>query len=149
MEPIYNWDAEKKITTCTLTDNKGRSFVGVAKCHPTDDDFGNSYTGSHIACERSVIKYLKSVLRDELQPGLAALKQLYYSINKSKNYNPKSYESIMLRRQIRMKEDDIEFIKQELADREQRLKVYIAEKDMFYQKTRKSRAAKLPSDETN
>lgn len=149
MTPIYDWDAEKKIATCTLEDNKNRKFVGIAKCHPTDEDFGNSYTGSHIACERAVIKYLKSVRKNELEPALAALKQLYYSINKSKNYNPKSYESIMLRRQIRIKEEDLEFIKQELAEREQKLAAYIAEKDMFYQKTRKSRAAKLPSDETN
>ena len=143
MEPIYDWDAENRITTCTISDKRGNKYIGIAKCHPDDYDFGNSYTGSMIALERAYMNYLKSIKRNEIQPGLAALKQLYYSINQSQSYNPNSYESKMLWRQIRLKQEDLEFIEEELADREQNLKRILAEKEIFYQKIRKARAAKL------
>lgn len=134
MEPIYNWDSENNIATCTIMDKAGRKFVGTAKCHPDDIPFANQYTGSHIAFNRAFILYLKSIKRDILQPELRALKQLYYSMNQSKNFNPNSYENKMLWRQIRMKELDLATIEEELATQEQNLTFFIEEKTKLYNK---------------
>ena len=138
-KPEYKWDAENKIASCSLIDEQGRKFYAEAKCHPDDYDFANEYTGYSIALERVIIKYLTSVKRDVLEPGLAALNQLFYSMNTSKNFNPHSYEAKMLRRQIRMKESDLKVVKQELADRKRNLKLLIQGKDLFYKKTRAAR----------
>lgn len=146
-EPNIIWDAEKGIATCTIIDNQGRKFIGIAKCHPDDLDFNSELTGCTIASYRSMIKYLKSVKRDIIQPELNALKQLYYSMNKSKKFNPKSYENIMLQRQIHLKEEDLATIEEELARIEQELTSYISKKDITYKKWRELRAQRKPQDE--
>ena len=106
METFFN--AEKGLTTAVM-DYKGFSFTGVAHCHP-EDKF-SEYIGGSLAEQRATREYLRFVRENEIKPQLHALKQLYYSMNKSKNYNPKSYEAVMLQRQIRQREDDLEVIK--------------------------------------
>ena len=139
-EPIYDWNEETKTTTCKIIDDAGRVFIGEARCHPEDLDFGNRFAGERIAAARAAMKYLKSVKRDVLIPGLKALKQLYYSINQSNQFNEKSYEVMMLRRQINMKNNDIIAVNNELATLKQELDLYLKTKDAFYEKVRKFRA---------
>lgn len=147
-EPIYTWDAETARATCTITDDQGRVFVGEALAHELDMDFANEKVGCTIAGIRASIQYLRSVKRDIIQPQLNALKQLYYSMNRSKNYNPKSYESKMLWRQIRLKQDDLATINSEIARQREFLVTYIREKEEFYQFTRKRRL-RAAQDENN
>jgi hypothetical protein len=147
-EPIYTWDAESAHATCTIIDNQGRVFVGEAFAHELDMDFASEKTGCTIASIRATIKYLQSVRRDVIKPELGALKQLYYSINRSKNYNPKSYESKMLWSQIRLKEEDLATINCEIAVQKQYLMEYLRDKEEFYQATRKRRA-QATKDENN
>lgn len=145
-EPIYLWDEETGCAICKIVDDDGREFVGIAMTHDTDKDFQSEKTGQTIASTRAAIKYLQSVKRDILRPQLAALKQLYYSINRSKQYNKKSYEARMLWRQIRIKEEDIKSVNIEIENYKTFLRKFIADKEAFYIATRKRRQQQGETD---
>ena len=57
----------------------------------------------------------------------------------SKKFNPKSYENIMLHRQIRLIENDLAIAKHQLAVLQLDLYDYINDKDTLHQKIRKNR----------
>ena len=138
-EPEFMWNPESGVATCVIEDNFGRTHVGVAACHPEDHDMMTDKVGCEIAFMRAEIAALQAYVRDDLKPGLAALKQLYYSMKHSTKFSPKSYEAIMLYRQMRIKEEDIAYMKEIINMRKQALKTYIDRKDEFYIKTRKGR----------
>ena len=93
-KPIYRWNDEMGIATCTLVDNiNNKTYTGKAVCHPDDRDFMTDKAGLTIASSRATIKALQSYKNDELRPGLKALNQLYYSIKHSKNFKANSYEA--------------------------------------------------------
>ena len=137
-EPEFYFDENEGISYCVIGTKADDVFVGTAKCHPDDRDFMSEKTGCEIALRRAEIEALRSY-RKELKIGLAALKQLYYSSNHSKNFNPKSYEAKMLFRQINQKVEDIDTVKEIIKERKQELKKLIDDKDTFYQVTRKHR----------
>lgn len=139
MTPIYTWYEETGTAICKITDEQGRDFIGTAVTHELDKDFQSEKTGMTIAATRAAIKYLQSVRKDILRPQLAALKQLYYSMNRSKHFNPKSYEARMLYRQIKIKEEDIHSVNLEIDRYKTFLRQYINEKEEFYIATRKRR----------
>ncbi len=136
-EPIFNWDAETGTAACSLSDGK-KIFTGLAQCHPDDIDMASEKTGCEIAFKRAKINALREY-RDELKASLKALNQFYYSINKSKQFNEKSYENRMLQRQIRTINFDLATTKEIIASEQQNLRQYIEEKDKFYVKIRKNR----------
>lgn len=136
-QPIFSWDKEIGLATCILTDGK-QLYTGEAQCHPDDIDMMSEKTGCEIAFKRAKIDALKAY-RDELKIQLKALNQLYYSINKSKKFNEKSYENLMLQRQIRLISFDLDTAKEMLADEKQNLYTYIQEKEKFYSKIRFNR----------
>lgn len=113
--------------------------MGIAQCHPDDIDMMSEKTGYHIALERAAIYGLQSIRKNELKPELASLKQLYYSMNRSKYFNPKSYEARTLKRQIKIKEEDIRSITNEIYLRKERLREFINNKDSFYKAVRANR----------
>ena len=139
-EPVYTWDGV--VATCTITDEAGRTFTGSAYVHEQDMDFASEKTGCTIATSRAAVAYLQSVKKNVLKPQLAALKQLYYSMKHSSRFNPKSYENIMLQRQITIKEEDIKTVNLEIYKHKAFLKEFIDTKEIFYQNTRKARAKK-------
>lgn len=143
-EPRFEWDPEEGIATCILTDGDN-IFLGMAQCSEEDKDMMSEKTGYEIAISRAKIDYLKHIRDNILKPRLAALKQLYFSINQSKQYNEKSYENIMLCRQIHMTDTDLTVIKEDLARTKENLKDYIKQKGEFYKKVREERA----KDKTN
>ena len=100
-QPKFIYDAETNESLCILTDNDN-IFVGTASLHPDDAEFASEKFGLGVAHLRASIKALQHYRNNELKPKLKALKQLYYSMNKSKKFNEKSYENIMLQRQIRL-----------------------------------------------
>lgn len=138
-QPYYDWDNTKGIATCILYDG-GTPFIGIAKCHPDDKDFQSEKTGMIIAESRAEINALQHYKNNILKPGLNALNQLYYSMNYSKKYNKKSYEAKMLYRQIKMKESDIQLVKEILDERKKELKQFIDDKDEFYKSVKRNRA---------
>ena len=98
-QPEYFWNEEHGIASASIY-YKNYTFTGKAYCHPEDRDMMSKLTGQTIAEMRATIKYLKFVRDCELQPQLKALKQLYYSMNYSKHFDPKSYEAKMLYKQM-------------------------------------------------
>lgn len=137
-EPYFEWNEDTGMTTCIFEDNQGRIFVGTANCHPDDEDMKSRRTGEEIAFRRARIELMRT-MRDEVKIELHALNQLYYSMNLSKQFNPKSYENRMLQRQIRMKTFDLDTIKEMLTTEKQSLKKLIQEKDDFYNQIRNHR----------
>ena len=60
-------------------------------------------------------------------------------MNRSKKFNPNSYETKMLLNQIKIKEEDISEVKSIISNLKKDLKDMIDEKEDFYQKVRKNR----------
>ena len=98
-QPEYTWDEEQGIASCTLHYNN-QEFIGMAICHPDDRDMQSKLTGQNIAEFRALIQAWRYKRDCELRPQLKALNQLYYSMNRSKYFDPTSYEAKMLYRQI-------------------------------------------------
>ena len=138
-EPEFTWDEETKVATCTIKDNKNRTFIGEAHCHEDDFDMGTALVGYEIAYRRAIIEQLCYIRDAEIKPGIAALKQLYYSMNRSANFNENSYENSMLQRQLCLLEFDLATVKEIIADKRKSLKDYTEKKDKFYKSVRKRR----------
>ena len=137
-KPYFEWDEETGSALCILYYND-KVFIGQAKCHPDDIDMCSEKTGQQIALMRAEINYLNHLKNNEIIPALKALNQFYYSINKSKKFNEKSYEVKMLKRQIKLYNLDYEILKNEIKEKKLQIKTYIQAKDNFYNKIRKNR----------
>lgn len=140
-EPIIKWDAETGTAYYGLFDADNKLHEGYAHCHADDLDMMNKMTGIEIARHRAEINGYKAY-KYKLKNKLDALNQLYYSMKHSKKFNPKSYENIMLQRQIRLIKEDITAVNNIIAEELVFLKVYIAEKEAFYKQLRKIRQRK-------
>ena len=137
----YDWDQENGVATCYLFD-KNNVFIGMAMCHSDDEEFKSEKTGIHIAESRARIKMLQHIKNNELKPELSGLKQLYYSMNKSRHYNRKSYEAKMLWKQMKVKQRDIDLVTNIIHNEKQKLNDYISDKNEFYKKVSTNRAKK-------
>lgn len=138
-QPTFMWDEESRTAICTLYDKQsGKTYIGTATCHPDDVDFMSEKTGCDIAFRRAKIEFLRG-LRDEQKCQLQALKHVYHTMNRSKYFNPKSYENKMLQRHTHSIEFDLATTKEILANELQGLKYVIDEKDKFYKRTRARR----------
>lgn len=135
----YEWDPDTGTATCSC-DYNNIKYTGIAHCHPEDQDMMNENTGMTIAEWRLQIQLLR-VHREEVKTELKTLKQLYYSMTQSKNFNYNSYETKTLRRQIRERENYLDFIRNELIPPYQKyLRDWIDGKDKFYKRIRANRA---------
>lgn len=143
--PYIEWDDQHKVATCILY-YKNKVFYGMATCHPDDMDFANEKTGEHIAYLRAMIEALIWERDCEIKPALAGLKQAFYSMNRSKKFNEKSYEAKMLYHQILIKQDDLEQIKLLIDKYKLELHDFIAKKDIFYKQLRAYRARQQKAD---
>ena len=140
MNKNIKFDYDNGVSSCTMVVD-GKTFTAYARCHPEDNDMKNQNTGFEIAFRRVSLLIYKA-RRDELKARLGALNQLYYSMKHSKKFNQKSYENIMLQRQIQITSDDLTTIKEMIAITKQNLKEYIDKKDEFYKAIRANRAKK-------
>lgn len=141
--PFFSWDEETGEATCVMPYKDGVVFYGLATCHPDDRDMMSEKTGCDIAYRRASIKALAYHRDTEVKPALGALKQLYFSMKHSQNFNEKSYENKMLQRQIRQLELDLATTKEMLVDARQSLNSLLQEKDLFYQRIRYNRKANI------
>ena len=139
MKIKYYWDPEYGFCECSLTIGNN-TFYGQANCHDDDMDMCSERTGKLIAETRAKIAWFQHVKNNELRPQLAALKQLYYSMNRSKYFNPKSYENRMLQRQIHFIKKQLAVVNNDLVKIQQNLKKLLRDKDEFYKAVRKKRA---------
>jgi hypothetical protein len=108
--------------------------MGRAVCHDDDMEFASEYTGCSIAEMRAEIERLQDIKNNEIKPGLKSLKHLESCIVENKNFNPKSYEFRLLRRQIRKFENDLTTINKNIAETKNYLKDYILAKEKINQK---------------
>lgn len=134
----YDWNEKTGQAVCTIID-KGKIYQGFAWCREEDKDMMNSKTGLTIAEYRAHIAQAKGIRDNEIKPGLAALKQMKYSINQSKYFNENSYEYRMLEQQIKNYEQDLIFIKNTIALQKAKLKQYMNYKTEFYARVRRNR----------
>ena len=141
MKYTYDWSPEFGYASCTIHDHDNQ-FTGKAVCHPDDEDMKNRLAGQNIAEGRASIKYLQHYRDNELRPQLKILKQLYYSMNRSKQFNRKSYEARMLFRQISRITKEIEEVNADIKTLKIMISAYIDQKDAEYKKIRSHRAAK-------
>lgn len=141
LKVLTEYNKEDKASTCILN-YKGKLFVGFAICHTDDADMASEITGGFIAESRAYIKLYQHIRDHEIKPELKSLKQLFYSMNRSKKFNPKSYENIMLQRQIRLLENELATTKEMIVDAQQNLRAYFTNKEKAYQRIRKYREAK-------
>lgn len=132
--PQFFWDEDSKESLCILTDGEN-TYVGNASCHPDDIDMSNAKTGHTIALYRAEIKAFRG-RRDTLKTELKILKHLYSTMKDSKQFNPKGYETRMLRRQIKRHETDIEMTTTLITNTQKELKQYLLDKEQFYTKVR-------------
>lgn len=137
-EPKFIWDGTAGVARCHLNDGKN-IYEGVATCSELDEDMKSEKTGCQIALWRAEIKYYLHLRDNEIKPALNALRHTYASMQHSPQFNPKSYESKALRRNIHKKEFDLYVVKTMLADKKRCLKQYIKEKDIFYNRIRSMR----------
>lgn len=111
-------------------------FTGRAVCHPEDRDFESARVGLTIAEARANIEVLRYIRECELKPQLKILNHLYANIKTSKYYNPTSYETKMLRSQIRALKKELTILNNEIADEQKFIKDYISGKDKLYKRLR-------------
>lgn len=135
----YEYDKETHTTYCTRT-IKGRVYRGQAKCHPQDYDFENHRTGEYYAFMRSGIDQLCRD-RESIKSELKALKHLYDILDQNNAVNKKSIECYMIRRQIKIKEKELEAIRGVIRATKTHIRLTIAQKDRLYNAIRKTRAA--------
>lgn len=134
-QPEYTWSERYGTATCTLF-YKQYEFTGVANCHPDDQDMMSKLTGQTIAEYRATLQYLRFIRDCELQPQLKSLKQLYYSMNHSKYFNPKSYEAKMLYRQINHLTEDLKENKYLIDLTKSELEAYLTTKERDHKQLR-------------
>lgn len=141
MNPKYDYNPDNNCAVCVITGEGGTKYYGRAYCHPDDKEFASEKTGLTIAELRAQIDFLTDY-KNKLTIEYKALKQLYYSINLSKQFNEKSYEAKALKRHMKMKEYDIVIASTTLKETKEALKNFISAKEGFYKKIRKLRAEK-------
>ena len=137
MEHNYLYDENSGVSTYII-EYEGQYFTGIAHCAPEDKDMQSELTGIKIASSRAIIK-LFQYRRNELKHKLAALNQLYYSVNKSKKYNSHGYMENMLEHQRQQIQNELDIMKDALKDEQDELKRYIDNKDKFYKRIRANR----------
>ena len=131
----YEYNPEERIARVYTTYN-GITFVSEATCHEQDLDFQSERTGLQIADIRANIRLLQYKRDTEIRPVIKALKHLIHNIQSGNQHNPKAYESIMLRNQLKSYEKDLEEINRVIQDEKKYLKEYIDSKDKLYIKLR-------------
>ena len=137
MEQNYLYDKDSGISTYII-EYEGQYFTGIAHCALEDKDMQNEKTGINIAQRRAIIK-LFQYRRNELKHKLAALNQLYYSVNKSKKYDSHGYMENMLEHQRQQIQEELNTMKDALKDEQEDLQLYLKNKNEFYKKIRANR----------
>lgn len=139
MKTTVEFEYHNGISICKMY-KKGKLIgCGSAQCHNNDEDMQSERVGCFIAECRANIDRMRNYRNTELIPGLKALNHLQNCIIRSKEYNPKSYEANMIRKQIKAKEKEIAMLNDDIKMELQYLREYIENKDIMYRRLRKQR----------
>ena len=92
MRTNYFYDKDTFESTFEIITNKGKKFIGKAKTHPDDQDYGNQFTGIYIAEGRARLKReiykitkIKADIR-RLENELSYKQKLLAEYEDNKNY---------------------------------------------------------------
>ena len=144
-EPKFKYDQEAGVTICQYEDKYGRMFLGTAMCAPEDEDVKSEFTGYSIAEFRAKIDYAKTLKIDKLM-RYEALRDLYYSMQHSSHYNPKSYEARRIKKHYMQALGELKEAKATYRELQAGLRNYIKAKEKIANKYR-SKVEKLDFDE--
>ena len=133
--PTFEWNENIGAASCFLEDKEGNVFYGSAFCHDDDEDFQSEKTGCTIALGRATIDYLRWY-RDQLRTEIKTLRHFYSIIEQAKDFDGKAKIPRMLRRQIRLKEEELDLVRNEIVIEQKDLKQFIEDKDLFYRRMR-------------
>lgn len=136
MKRKYDYDSKTGVAHVVILEGN-KEFHGFASCHEDDEDFKSERIGMTIAEARAELSFLQHIRDNELMPTIKALRHVYSNMKTSKHFNLHSYEARMIRRQIRIKENDLIIVKQEINSRKQFITDYIQQKDKLHDKLRK------------
>ena len=126
-------------TKCEIKDPKyGRTYIGEAHCHPEDESYRSTITGSTIAEMRARVELLKTC-RNDIRVELEGLEHLYNSMSSSKKFNPKSYEAKRIRRRMYILRRELNETKEIISKDKESIKEYIKGKDQIHEYLRKKK----------
>ena len=131
-QPEFSWDEATGEAVCILVDDKNRTFIGQAYCHPNDIDMMSERTGCELAFRRAKLQYLRTVRDAEIKPALEALEHLYACMVHSTHFEANSYEARTIRKHIRQTKFDLATTKEMIANEYQEITDYIQGKDRIY-----------------
>lgn len=140
--PDYTWDQETGIATCRYIDKFNREFTGTAVCHPEDEDIKSWRSGYTIAEYRTRIALAKAKNNDA-KIAYEAVRQIYYSIKHSKNYNDDSYEAKMIKHQLKLRQEEVAQTKSDYKLLKADFRLYMRKKDELNQKYREQKDSQL------
>ena len=110
--------------------SNGKVYCGEALCHKDDKEFMSKLTGLHIAKMRCMTEYAKDE-KIRIYGKLQGIKQIYYSIIQSKNFNRDNYESKMIYKQMKLIEKEYRDICDSITELKNGLKTYLDSKAAF------------------
>jgi len=135
----FTYDKDKHLTTCTRNVHN-KFYIGQSQCHPHDYDFESQLVGQHYAYTRSMIREMCTI-RDDYKSQLKMLKHVYNIYEQNSEINLDSLECMVMRRQMRLLERDIDEMKQLISETRRDLRITMQEKDKLYEKLRAKRAS--------
>ena len=107
----YKWDPEEGSAIVKIENKDGYIFMGSAHCHPDDKEHMSEHIGLEIAEIRARLNMLRHIRDNETIPALRAMEHVFSNMKTSKQFNPKSYEARMVRRQVNILKGDLAAIK--------------------------------------
>ena len=124
----HKWIPDEGMSICTIEYN-GFKFYGYAHCSPEDEPYKSEMTGGNISTWRAELALMKHIKHCEIEPKIAALRHVYFTMAHSKKYNAKSYEAKRLFKEYMNLLDELAEINAEIQDTEMTIKTYIDTKD--------------------
>lgn len=93
-----NFDEETGISSVTIGTDYGQ-FNATSKLHNEDLNISSSYAGCEYAEMRAIIKYMKKRI-EVINNQIKGLENYQKQLSDRADYNPKSSENIVLRKQL-------------------------------------------------
>ena len=125
------WNEKTGITIYKVHDKDNKFYVGISECHPDDKEFQSQEFGEALAAVRATIDFLRDLRDNEIIPQLKMIKHLYTNMTTSKQYDPKSYEAVMVRRKYFQLQGQYEAIRSQIRQFKDQEEYLIDTKESF------------------
>lgn len=133
---IEDWDNDLGMAQCIIEDTSTNGVTlrgyGKATCHDDDKQWKSEFTGKYIAMTRAQIDILRKKRDYEIIPSIMALEHVLSTMEQSKKYNPKSYEAIRIKKELKHYQEDLHMIQTIIIDEQENLRLYLAGKDQLH-----------------